>query len=110
MTVEERELQAAAATPAKPPVPYHLTWEAVTPGGFTVRIERDVPGSDLAAVIQNFDKSATSVGLKPPEPPELKIDLPIPSGANPTAATSGEAVWLKEGEGPWRCSLHGPGK
>ncbi len=105
MTVEEQErTNAVAETPSKPPVPYHLTWEVVTPAGFHLRIERDTHGRELKDVIREFDQNLQALNLKAPE--AIKIEIPT-AAQTANATASGEAVWLPSGgEGPPKCSLH----
>lgn len=104
-----QELQNAPPGEPKAPIPYHVTWDLITPAGFHLQIERDCLGSDLAAVIKNFDASASNLGLKPPETPEFKIEMPTPA-VQAQAASGDSLIMTQNDDGTWACPTHGIGK
>lgn len=98
--------------PKQVPLNYRAEFLIETAEGFHVAVTGEaLTPRDVFVWVRNASKQLADQGFKPVRR-DLVIDLPAPVAASAPGAVqvAGEATLIKTGDGPPRCSLHGPMK
>jgi hypothetical protein len=81
---------APAPPPAAKPITYHVTFHLLSPKGFPIDVERDVPASDLMDWLNRQDEALAKAGFKGPQAAVL-ANFQAPDDH---AAASDDESWL----------------